>query len=227
MYHRLRTLVQPVLVAGLLLLTGCLTIEENYTFKKDGSGTLEYVIDMSDFAEIMKAMEGASESMGEDEGLGEMDLKEEALLLKGIPGISKVKTKTEQDGFVQRLSFKFKDLNALNQALSVLQKDSASTPHSFYAWDGSTLVRTGNGFASEVGSDLAVDEDSTDAVDPSSILKSMHYKFSFTFPTAVGEVAIAEGVVREDPSPKQLKLDTDWSVIMNDPKALDLRINVP
>ena len=37
---------------------------------------------------------------------------------------------------------------------------------------------------------------------------------------------MAEGVTREDPSTKQVKLSTDWSVIMKDPQALNLRITV-
>ena len=39
MLHLLRS-PRAGVIALLVLFTGCITIEENYTFKKDGSGTL-------------------------------------------------------------------------------------------------------------------------------------------------------------------------------------------
>jgi hypothetical protein len=207
-----------------VLAAGCLTIEENYTFKKDGSGTMEYVVDLSAFADMMKSVKGLSGSADKDDGMGEMDMKDEAGKLKGVPGISKVKVKEEQDGFVQRITFRFADVDALNRALNVLLPDSTGAGHGFFAWEGSTLVRTNNLHAAEMGSGLTPDEG--DTLDMSGMLKSMMYKYSFTFDQAIGEVGLAPGVIREDPSPKQVKLSTDWSVIMADPKALDLRITV-
>ncbi len=212
-------------VALVLLFAGCITIEENYTFKKDGSGTMEYVIDLSTFAELMKSMEGLSEGKGKD-GLGEMDMKDEMQAIKGIKGISKVKVKEEKDGYIQRLSFRFADVNALNEALNVIMPDSTGAKHAFFTWEGNTLVRRTNRFATELGSDMAGDGGSEDTTDMSGVLRTMQYKYSFGFANAIGEVGVADGVVREDPSPKQVKLSTDWSVIMKDPKALDLRITV-
>jgi hypothetical protein len=207
-------------IACIVVLAGCITIEENYTFKKDGSGTMEYVIDLSSFADLMKSMKEMSDDKGKgDESIGEMDMKDEMTRIKGIKGISKVKVKEEKDGFVQRLSFRFADVNALNKALNVLMPDSSGQEKAFFTWEGSTLVRTTNRFAEEMGSDLVPS-------DLSGMLKMMQYKYSFAFAEEIAEVGIAEGVVREDPSAREVKLSTDWSVIMNDPRALDLRIAV-
>ncbi|MCB0780956.1 MAG: hypothetical protein KDC03_15785, partial [Flavobacteriales bacterium] len=49
-----------------ITLSGCITIEEHYTFKKNGSGSMEYVIDMSVMKELMDSMEGAFGEEGED-----------------------------------------------------------------------------------------------------------------------------------------------------------------
>jgi hypothetical protein len=54
----------------------------------------------------------------------------------------------------------------------------------------------------------------------------MHYKYSFTFAEAIRDRQVAEGVSQESPEPRKLNLDTDWSVIMKDPTALDLRITL-
>ncbi|MBK9535574.1 MAG: hypothetical protein IPO10_10485 [Flavobacteriales bacterium] len=48
----MRLSLRPLLAVILLMFfTGCLTIEENYVFKKDGSGTMEYVVDLSEMGE--------------------------------------------------------------------------------------------------------------------------------------------------------------------------------
>src|SRR5262245_55892463 len=84
-------------------LSGCLTIEENYTFKKDGSGTMEYVIDASELFKLMEGLPG-KEKTG-DSGKDGMDLKEKLQGLKTIAGIGKVKLKEEQKGAIQRVRF--------------------------------------------------------------------------------------------------------------------------
>lgn len=212
------------LLGAVVLFTGCLTIEENYSFNKDGSGSMEYVIDMSAIQELMKSMEGLSEGASKSGDLGELDMKDEVKELKAVAGITKVKTKAEKDGYVQRVSFRFKDVDALNRALNVLMKDSTGVQHRFFAWEGNTLVRRTNRFAAEMGADMeGGDGDSTDMT---AFLQSMHYKYSFTFAEPIAEVTAADGVARETPSPKQVKLDSDWTVIMKDPGALDLRIAV-
>ncbi|HMQ75896.1 MAG TPA: hypothetical protein PKE21_07135 [Flavobacteriales bacterium] len=211
-------------LTAVLLLTGCLTIEENYTFKKDGSGTMEYVVDMSALGEMLKSLESMSEGKDGDEGPGDLDMKDQAAKLKSLPGISKVKVKNKEK-YVQRLTFRFKDLTALNGALNVLMPDSTGASHDFFHWDGSTLVRTNNRHALEMGDDMGADA-SGDSTDPTAFLQSMHYKYSFTFAEAIRDRQVAEGVSQESPEPRQLKLDTDWSVIMKDPSALDLRITL-
>jgi len=209
----------------ILSFSACLPIEENYAFKKDGSGTMEYVVDMSALADMMASMEKMSESIGgEDDGMGEMDMKAEAEKLKTVPGVSKVKVNTKEK-FVQRVSFKFRDIAALNGALNVLMPDSTGLQHTFYTWEGNTLVRTNNKHATDLGSDMGQDA-GTDSMDPTAFLQSMHYKFSFKFAQPITGRELAEGVVQESTGNKELKLNTDWSVIMKEPKALDLRITL-
>ncbi|MBL8010411.1 MAG: hypothetical protein JNJ64_07365 [Flavobacteriales bacterium] len=224
MPRTLRSLLSAL--AAVLLLTGCLTIEENYTFKKDGSGTMEYVVDMSALGEMLKSLEamGEGKGKGDDGGPGDLDMKDQAATLKSLPGISKVKV-NKKEKYVQRLTFRFKDITALNGALNVLMPDSTGITHDFFRWDGSTLVRTNNRHALEMGDDMGADAPG-DSTDPTAFLQSMHYKYSFTFAEAIRDRQVAEGVSQESPEPRQLKLDTDWSVIMKDPTALDLRITL-
>lgn len=221
---RKRTLL-PLL--ALLAFTGCITIEENYTFKKDGSGTMEYVVDMSEIGDMMKAFEDMDKSgEAKDAGdLGTMDMKNKMAELKQVPGIKKVKVNDKQK-YVQRLKFAFADVNALNAALNKLMPDSTGMQHTFFTWEGNTLVRTNNQHARELGSGMGTDKDPSDTTDMTQMLATMKYKYSFAFAKDITNTAAAEGMVKESPNTRSVKLDTDWSVIANDPKALDLRIEL-
>lgn len=207
-----------ILLVLLLSITGCLTIEENYTFKSDGSGTMEYVVDMSPMAEIMKGFgDGKSEPM--DSGS-----KAKLEQLRAMEGVKKVKLKREKEGYVERISFTFTDLAALNRALNVLMPDSTGVQQTFFTWEGNTLVRANNRFAEGLGNEM-VGTDST-STDIAEVLKSMHYKYNFKFARNIVDADLAEGVLREAPGAREMKVHTDWSVIMKDPKALDLRITL-
>lgn len=226
---QLRTLIPSTktwaFLCGLFMLSGCLTIEENYTFKKDGSGTMEYVVDLSEMADLMKGLPGGkNNAKNTDEGTGAMDLSDNLAKLKSLPGISRVKLKKEKDGFVQRLSFKFKDLASLNGALNQLMPDSANAAQEFFRWDGSTLVRTNNKHARELGGDMG--GETGDSTDMTGILQTMHYNYSFKFAKEIGAMQVAEGMTKEPKGTKAIKLSTDWSVITKDPTALDLRIEL-
>lgn len=211
----------------LIAFTGCITIEENYTFKKNGSGTMEYVVDMSQIGEMLKAFEDMGDGKGKedkDAGLNQLDMKEQVSALKNVPGIKKVKL-NNKDKYVQRVSFAFADLNALNAALNVLMEDSTDTQHTFFQWDGNTLVRRSNGHARDIGLGMG-NEDPSDTTDMTELLSSMKYKYRFTFQEPIANTEVAEGMAKESPDPRTVKLDTDFSVIGKDEKVLDLRIEL-
>lgn len=106
-----------ICISAALLLTSCITIEENYFIKKDGSGSYEFKIDMSEMMSMMMAM-GGPEAMGADAQMptDEMDFEKEIEDLKKIDGISNIKSSTDQEKGIMSFSFDFKNFNALNQA---------------------------------------------------------------------------------------------------------------
>jgi hypothetical protein len=203
--------------------TGCLTIEENYTFKKDGSGTMEYVVDASELFRLMKDMPGKEKT---DNKKDDMGLKEKLAELRAIAGISKVKMKEEEEGAIQRVRFAFADVDALNRALGVLLTDSNRTDEqrARFSWEGGTLVRTNTSFAKDLGESLAGDP--SDTTGAQQILQSMHYKYSFKFAKEINDTQHAEGVTQENVGGKEVRLTTDFGVITKDPQALDLRISL-
>jgi hypothetical protein len=217
--------------AMLVALTGCLTIEENYSFRKDGSGSMEYVVDMSEVGELMKTLsemgqtEGVSASSDE---LGSLDMEDEMAALKGLPGISRVKLDAKKK-WVQRLSFRFKDVDALNSALNVLMPDSSGLPHTFFRWEGTTLVRTNNRHAHELGAGMARDEgpqEGEEGADMAAFLEAMKYRYSFKFARDINETVTSARMNKTAAGKREIKFDTDWSVIAEDREALDLRIDL-
>lgn len=223
-----------LLLLGLALavvLSGCLTIEEHYTFKKNGSGTMEYVVDMSELGELISAFD-AIDSTGEGATPGQLntlDMDEEVKALKAINGIKKVKL-VKKERWVQRLQFGFKDIEALNAALNVLMPDSSGVPHEFFRWEGNTLVRTNNRHAYELGAGMsemdAGEQEEGEELDPDPILETMKYRYSFKFANDIAEATTVEGVERENVSGREVKFDTDWRVIANNRQALDLSIRL-
>lgn len=243
MHHRAPLNILSRLALLLVLpfvMAGCLTIEEHYSFKKDGSGTMEYVIDISQLGGMIESMtsseedakgrKGSSKDKADGSGLGELDLSDEADRLRGMAGITKVKV-DDRKKFVQRLSFRFADVDALNRALNVLMPDSTGAFTHFFAWEGNTLVRRNNKHAEmlggDMGTDSGADEDGEEgAFDTQNMLQSMFYKYSFKFAKPIAGTTTAPGVVPDRPGSRELRMTTDWSVIMADPHALDLRIDL-
>ncbi len=229
-------ITRPLLlaVAFIVSLTGCITIEEQYTFKKNGSGTMTYVVDMREMGEMMKSFNDGKKQDG-DEGLGQMSIGGHADALKSVPGISKVKLDTKTD-WVQKISFTFADVAALNRALNTLMPDSNNTGHQFFRWEDGALVRNTNNYvyqltntmASEAaeGGDEGGDDAEADAggFDMSSMLGMMKYKYSFKFQQPIGTTDASSAMTTENPGSKEVKLSTDWAAIAKDRKALDVRI---
>lgn len=218
----LRSVSAIAVLCALFLLQGCLTIEENYVFKKDGSGSMEYVVDMSEMADLLKDLPGD----GSKKGLGpdNADMDAQLAQLGSLPGIKKVKLKKEKDGFIQRMSFRFADIGALNAALNTLKPDSTGAKHEYFRWDGNTLVRTTDAQTRKMTSGMG--GGTGDSTDASGILKMMHYKFDLRFADELADVQVAEGMVKEPDGSRHIKLDTDWSLIDKDPAALDMRFTL-
>ncbi|MFZ1664149.1 MAG: hypothetical protein WBO28_10470 [Flavobacteriales bacterium] len=206
-----------VLLAILFLATGCITIEEHYKFHEDGSGSMEYVLDMTAMRELVRSMDLEGKNKHEDQG--ELDLEAQAQQLNGVEGLEHVRFKARKDGYLQRIFFDFKDLAALNRALNVLMPDSSGTQTEFFQWEGNTLVRRNNRHADELGGD-------PDSLETEEVLRSMKYKYSFKFARGVEEARVAEGMSKESPSARRLELATDWFAIAKEPTALDLRITL-
>lgn len=213
-----------------VVFSGCLTIEEHYTFRKNGSGSMTYVVDLSELGALVESFGDGGKGEGATNGAGMMDMTEQVNKLRNLPGIRKVKLNTKKK-WVQRISFDFADVPSLNRALNELMRDSSGVEHEFFRWEGSTLVRTNNRHAHELGAAFAKSEeepqeDTEEGLDMSAMLEAMKYRYSFKFTSAVDLQGVAQGVEVERVSGKEVKLSTDFAVIARDPKAIDLSFSL-
>ncbi|MEL6194901.1 MAG: hypothetical protein AAFR66_22765, partial [Bacteroidota bacterium] len=156
-----------------LSLSSCITIIESYTFHKDGSGQMEYIVDMSEISALMKmggGMEEQDDLMGQSKE--ELDKK-----LAGIQGISNATTFFDEDEYMFTVSFDFSSPDALNQALNdVLQIKSEEK---IFHWNGSMISRKHQADTQmELLNELKGDEQSEMVM---SLFKDMKYICKYQF----------------------------------------------
>ena len=132
-----------LLLVFMLSTTSCVSIISKIFFNKDGGGTYTFTMDFSQ----MEAMgpgfkERLIEDMEKDSELAprydEMGDK-----LKGMKGISEVKTGFDTEKLNMYLTFSFEDVAALNAGMSkMFEKSGLSSDLPFFEFDGKTLKRT-------------------------------------------------------------------------------------
>jgi len=83
----MKKLIIPIVIFTLVSLGSCITIVEKYSINKDGSGKMEYIVDMSEMYSLMQ-------TLSEEEDVQDLDVSQsfEAILpdlsiLKGINNV--------------------------------------------------------------------------------------------------------------------------------------------
>ncbi|HHG86637.1 MAG TPA: hypothetical protein ENJ82_17950 [Bacteroidetes bacterium] len=99
--------------------SSCFDIFEEYHFNKDGSGSAKFTVDVSQMMTLMESFSASMDSTGEmTNSVDEMfsDNKAEKSLQQ-LPGISDIKTLNDKAAGIVGFSYKFANLEALNNAL--------------------------------------------------------------------------------------------------------------
>lgn len=200
-----------VLLALIVIsLSSCITIEEIYTFKKDGSGNMKYVIDMGEMMSLMKSMAGDSDEPTEtDTMLGSVgnDFISITELLKGINGVSNINHSSDDEKFIYSVSFDFKDITVLNNALNEMFKDSTQTGYQqFFTQKGKKLDRN-----SLIGNKMkAVMGTSEDKEMMEPFLDQMKYNMVFNFEDGVKSVKTLSTAGKLSSDKKTYSVKTDF-----------------
>ena len=214
-----------------LWIQGCITIDESYTFKKNGSGTMAYTIDMTEMGEMLDSM---SDMVGDEEGEKDDDSPDLGALmdsdgdmkflnskdeLEKIAGVSKVKVLEEK--YKGTISFAFKNIEALNAALNVIQPDTTGQSHTFFTLNDGVLKRMHNK-RSEMSSDLQDDDDDEMGA---GFLKAMKYTISVKSKVVKAISSDSEASITQV-NKKEVKVESNMKQISEDPSTLDLQFDL-
>jgi hypothetical protein len=208
------------LFMGLLFLSGCITIIEKYTIHKDGSGSMEYIIDMSEMYEMMASFTDSTE---ENETM-ELDqsLRVALPVLSNTNGISNVELTGDISRYIAGIKFDFKDTESLNQALAVILEgeESSGTPAQYVEIKGKNFTRfslTSKEFNKE---DLLGSQE-FDTETTKSILESMKYKISVSFDKKVKKVTTLANFTQDE---KTVLIEANFSDIFDNTEILKTTI---
>lgn len=115
----------------ILVSSSCFDVQEEYIFRKDGSGSVKMIVDMSSMIEMMKMFSSMSDSSSEDDPMASLneafDDTEALELLKGVEGISNIKSLNDKEKGIIGYSYDFKNIDALNDAMANNTNDIALT----------------------------------------------------------------------------------------------------
>jgi hypothetical protein len=158
----MKKIIKNLLVLSLLINFSACSVQQNFYFKEDFSGRVEYTLDMSMMGEFMKGMQGSlpdSLKTGSDAQVEGFDKMLDSLLNLKIPedkqkdGISNMKiVNIDGNKYKIKFTFDFRDLNALNQAMLQTQGVTPDKDTEMFKMDGKKFVFTGVKFkATDVG----------------------------------------------------------------------------
>ncbi len=115
------------LLLFVFILTSCIEITQEIQLKKNGSGIATYTMDMSKMQEMLEPLKSSfSDSL--DLNSVNIQYAEYAENIKSVEGISKVKFTSKN--FLYKISFQFKNLEALNKVLTYLNNGKSGLEQS-------------------------------------------------------------------------------------------------
>lgn len=163
---KFQKLTLVTLAMAALTLSSCLHIIEEVTFRDSGKGSYKMLMDMSEVKGMMEMMKGMapadSTGSGGDMGMpamggGEMSemgkgLSDAAASLKNVQGITNVVELNDTTNFKFGYTFDFADVNALNRALKIINKEKyQSKDEEIYKFKGKSFERLGGG---DIGAEM-------------------------------------------------------------------------
>ncbi|MFK7972402.1 MAG: hypothetical protein AB8F95_18680 [Bacteroidia bacterium] len=223
----LKLAVMAVVLA--FTMSSCLTMEDHFTFNKDGSGSMKYVVDMSEMKGMMRMMM----DFGEGDGELPMDLpgmpSADESPLASLDGISNFSVDNDMESFKFGISFDFENSAALNQALKELGRAGMAGGNPY---EHPTKNQFSNTFSPDpnmaLGDQLGDQQNELSEMMGGSMdqlgasMGKMSYHVYLNFAKPVQAMYTAKGVKVDfvDEKGKQIKLTTDMASIKENPDLL-------
>lgn len=191
----MRKLFFALVSVGLLLIANsCITVEETYTFKKNGSGSMTYKIDMGKMMEQMAGLMDMSQMDGGNPLGNSANFDQFVPKLKALKGISGVKATQDNKKYIYAVSFKFKNIDALNDAMNVLTLDKQrgdSEYFTFFKKNGKQIeykTTQTTGVMQDINGMFGEGEDSEMADQLGSAMEGIKHVLTINLPAEAGAV---------------------------------------
>lgn len=191
-------------VGALFFCTSCIQIEEYVKFNRDGSGTFQMVIDMSQMKSMMDMMMSMSDEEAEMEDPFadlEDDFEDEKETLESIPGVSNARVVKDSDTYRIGIGFDFEDITALNAGMNKVFEDEEKNSRAvFFTKSRGVIERTEEFDAGEgVAEELASGEDTEElGLDPAAIFGDMNYTTIYEFEDEVKQMSNEHATLSDD-----------------------------
>lgn len=206
----------PILLGALLfVLSGCLTIKETYTFKKNGSGSMTYALE---FDQVDPALgERNQEFLPANWSFDSL-----AAALQTIPGISRVEVTGGRGDRYLGLGFRFQTVSSLNVALSKILLTDSSEVHPFFSYDGDCWVR--NHRSDRMAFSEGFLTRSKDEREVAALLSRLKYEVSMSFKKSVGLVYSGTPVHLTGRKNNEVRMSASLADISASPETLSATI---
>lgn len=200
---RLKSLI-VLLLTGSVLLSGCFEIFEEVHYKKDGSGTYTFAMDMSGMKSMLEmAMQMDTSQQGEFQlDTLKMISEEFENNLQGANGISNIRQINDMENFVFGIEFDFKDITSLNSAVEKITKDEnqESVKGPFFKAKGKQFQRLDargfKGLFDEMLGGAGADDENMDMA--MMFLKDVAYTMTYHFERKIKSVSNSLSEISED-----------------------------
>lgn len=217
----MRKFVWLLIFLPVIILNGCITIFEKYEINSDGSGTMEYLVDMS---ELQALIEVFSDSLD----LSEINLSETFTLavpeLEIMKGIHNVKIAGNEEKFIFGIRFDFKDMESLNKALGLLFEDKERTETNFVDMKRKKFTRY-NAMSDQFSHESMMKEGmSIDESVMKDILDRMQYKISMSFEKDIRRVKTMADYEAE--GTKSILIKANFNQMLDEPDLLKTIIKI-
>lgn len=121
-------------VISVFLISGCLTIKESYSFKKNGSGTMSYQV-------VFDQMDATFGESQEEFIPQSWSFDSLAKVLHNIPGISDIEVTGDPSMSEFGLKYKFESITSLNHALSRMLLADTTEVFQYFSREHGVWVR--------------------------------------------------------------------------------------
>ena len=196
------------LVLIVLFCTSCFEIHEILNLRKDGTGTYQMIVDMSQSRAMLSMLESLGESDSvETEKKSPFEEIDESFLetkasLEEIEGIINVEAINDEENLKFGVQFEFLNSYALNKALNRINADKEATEmvkeKVYFSFSKKTFERYNTeNFAEDIMKGAGMGEEG-DSLNIAMFFKDLSYSTEYTMPKKIKSMTNPDAVLSDD-----------------------------